>query len=71
VNFIYRDFGASVDGSGDVAMARLRTDQMLRAVHVAAGLAPPCPISAPREVFLSGDLLADDDPGGDGARIID
>ncbi len=71
VNYIYRDFRASGDSSDDAAMARLRTSQMLRAVRVAAGLAATGPAIAPRAVHLSGDLLADDDPGGDGARIID
>lgn len=71
MNFIYRDFGASGDRSGDVAMARLRTLQMMRAVRVAAGLAASEPAAATPVVALSGDLVADDDPGGDAARVID
>ncbi|WP_138934622.1 hypothetical protein [Roseovarius arcticus] len=71
MNFIYRDFRACGDSSGDAAMARLRTIQMQRAVCVAAGFAAPGPVAAPRTAPLSGDLVADDDPGGDGARVID
>ncbi len=55
-------------GGIDPAMARLRTEQMLRAVREAAKLSGVPP---PRVVGLSGQILEDDDPGGDGARIIE
>ncbi|HEY9040207.1 MAG TPA: hypothetical protein VIN05_14840 [Roseovarius sp.] len=49
-------------------MARLRTDQMLRAVRAAAALGGG---PAPRRVGISGQILEADDPGGDGARVIE
>jgi hypothetical protein len=55
-------------GGIDPATARLRTEQMLRAVREAAKLGGVPP---PRVVGLSGQILEDDDPGGDGARVIE
>ncbi len=60
-------FDAAVEGA-DAALARLRTDQMLRAVRAAAMLGNR---PAPRGVWLSGQILDADDTGGDGARIIE
>ncbi|WP_255009897.1 hypothetical protein [Roseovarius sp. M141] len=52
----------------DPAVARLRTDQMLRALRVAAKLGGS---PAPRVVGLSGQVLEAGDIGGDDARVIE
>ncbi len=66
VEYFYRDFGVQGAAGGDEVLARLRTDQVLRAVRVASGFGV-----RPRAQALSGQLLGDDEPGGDGARVID
>ncbi|WP_324751518.1 hypothetical protein [Roseovarius sp. Pro17] len=66
VEFLYRELGAEGAGHDDETLARLRTDQMLRAVRVASGFGV-----RPRAQAVSGQLLGDDEPGGDGARVID
>ena len=68
VNFIYQDLGGGK--SADAAMTRLRTDQMLRAVRVATGLGAAVQGVPARAAGVSGQLLDDDEPGGDDARII-
>ena len=61
--FIYQNFAAT-----DPATARLRTDQMMRALRVASTLGGGPP---PRVAALSGQIMDADDLGGDGARVID
>ncbi|MEX1235577.1 MAG: hypothetical protein WEB56_11400 [Roseovarius sp.] len=70
--FYYHDFGAGRAGQDDSIEARLRTDQLRRALHEASGLRSAPPGTVPRAVrAVNGELLDEDDPGGDSARVID
>lgn len=71
--FIYRDFGAgSAWGAGqdDDILARLRADQLRRALREASGLTVPRAARAAAPPPVSGQILDADDTGGDSARVI-
>ncbi|MFX0543920.1 hypothetical protein ACEWPL_000050 [Roseovarius sp. S1116L3] len=69
--FFYRDFGTAQAGpEGDIE-ARLRTEQLRRALQEASGLRAPLEAVRVAAPAVSGQVLEDDDAGGETARVID
>ncbi|MFX0540820.1 hypothetical protein ACEWPM_003675 [Roseovarius sp. S4756] len=69
--YFYRNFGvAQARLEGDIE-ARLRTDQLRRALQEASGLRAPAAAVRVTAQPVSGQILEDGDAGGERARVID
>jgi len=68
--YYYRDFGPQLGTEDEEVQARLRVDQMRRALHEASGAFSGKVRPAP-EPAVTGQVLDEDDTGGDEARLID
>ncbi|SEK44648.1 hypothetical protein SAMN05421666_1397 [Roseovarius nanhaiticus] len=69
--YYYRDFGVEHGAEDEKVQARLRLDQMRRALREASGVCRGAPPDAAEPAPVTGQILEDGDPAGEGARVID